>query len=314
MTCILLTGAGFSRNWGGWLANEVFSHLMSCKLDDYTRDLLIKYRATGGFEAAMSVLQKRLKDEPNDENNIRVQALTSELYGMFNLLSQGFLHGKFEFQNYVEFMVAPFLNRFDAIFTVNQDTLLEIHYFDGTLPRWSGVQLPGMRAFGPPPHIQGSIYDKVRKMTPDLAAYQCDPRFQPYFKLHGSINWVIDDRSGLLMVLGGSKSEYIAANPILSHYQQEFEAYLARPDARLMVIGYGFNDSHINDAITRGVESGLKLFLVDPVGMDVFSRTVGYHFGSAVPRAVIGVSERPLSATFNGDRIEHAKLLRFFTQ
>ena len=107
-------------------------------------------------------------------------------------------------------MVTPFLNQFDAIFTVNQDTLLETHYFEGTLPRWSGVQLPGMKHFGPPVHVIGSVFDKISKKTPDLSSYQTDPRFQPYFKLHGSINWVIDERSGLLMVLGGNKARYIA--------------------------------------------------------------------------------------------------------
>ena len=30
MTYILLTGAGFSRNWGGWLASEAFEYLIGC--------------------------------------------------------------------------------------------------------------------------------------------------------------------------------------------------------------------------------------------------------------------------------------------
>jgi hypothetical protein len=30
MPDLLLTGAGFSRNWGGWLANEVFEYLLGC--------------------------------------------------------------------------------------------------------------------------------------------------------------------------------------------------------------------------------------------------------------------------------------------
>jgi hypothetical protein len=81
-----------------------------------------------------------------------------------------------------------------------------------------------------------------------------------------------------------------------------------------MVIGYGYNDPHLNDAITRGVERGLKLFIVDPAGMGVLNRPVAYHFGSAIPRAVIGVSERPLSTTFNNDQIEHGNLTRFFDQ
>ena len=28
MTFILRTGAGFSRNWGGWLASETFEYLL----------------------------------------------------------------------------------------------------------------------------------------------------------------------------------------------------------------------------------------------------------------------------------------------
>jgi hypothetical protein len=112
--------------------------------------------------------------------------------------------------------------------------------------------------------------------------------------------------------LGGDKAKYIEQHPILTRYHQEFAAYLGRPRARLMVIGYGYNDPHINDAISNGAAQGLKLFIVDPAGMDVLTRPVAYHFGSAVPRSVIGVSERPLSATFNNDRIEHGNLTRFF--
>jgi hypothetical protein len=67
-----------------------------------------------------------------------------------------------------------------------------------SLPRWSGVQLPGMKLFGPPPHTHGSIFDKICMMTPDLSTYRIDAQFQPYFKLHGSINWVIDESSARL--------------------------------------------------------------------------------------------------------------------
>jgi hypothetical protein len=30
MTHILLTGAGFSRNWGGWVTNEALEYLVGC--------------------------------------------------------------------------------------------------------------------------------------------------------------------------------------------------------------------------------------------------------------------------------------------
>jgi hypothetical protein len=215
MTYVLLTGAGFSRNWGGWLAVEAFNHLISCKLDDETRDLLIKHRTTGGFENAMSELQRRIVQDPTEANKARLYALTSEVYGMFNSMSQHFLRGQFEFQNDLRYMVSTFLSRFDAIFTVNQDTLLESHYFDLVKPRLAGVQLPGMKHFGTQPHTIGSIFDKIRKLTPDLSTFRLDPGFQPYFKLHGSINWVTDEKSDLLMVLGGDKAKDISRHPIL---------------------------------------------------------------------------------------------------
>jgi len=63
MSCILLTGAGFSYNWGGWLASEAFEYLLGApELDDFCRDLLWTHKDTGGFEKALSVLQAGTPD------------------------------------------------------------------------------------------------------------------------------------------------------------------------------------------------------------------------------------------------------------
>jgi hypothetical protein len=46
---VLLTGAGFSRNWGGWLANEAFEYLIgSPEIDDHIRHLLWTHKGRGG--------------------------------------------------------------------------------------------------------------------------------------------------------------------------------------------------------------------------------------------------------------------------
>jgi hypothetical protein len=51
---ILLTGAGFSRNWGGWLADEAFEYLLGHPLiDDGLRTVLWRSKDTGGFESAL---------------------------------------------------------------------------------------------------------------------------------------------------------------------------------------------------------------------------------------------------------------------
>jgi len=56
-----------------------------------------------------------------------------------------------EFQNHIERMAGTFLTRFDAIFTVNQDMLLEHYYYVNDSialtgkKKWAGAQLPGIR-------------------------------------------------------------------------------------------------------------------------------------------------------------------------
>jgi hypothetical protein len=59
MPYYLLTGAGFSRNWGGWLANEAFEYLLgSPEIDDYLRSILWQTKLSGeGFEGALSAVQ-----------------------------------------------------------------------------------------------------------------------------------------------------------------------------------------------------------------------------------------------------------------
>src|ERR1700741_823492 len=60
MRYYLLTGAGFSANWGGWVASEAFEYLLGCPeilADDRLRDLLWDYQLKGGFEDALAELQ-----------------------------------------------------------------------------------------------------------------------------------------------------------------------------------------------------------------------------------------------------------------
>jgi len=59
MSYYLLTGAGFTRNWGGWLANEAFEYLLGAPgIDRYLRDLLWEAKLRGeGFEGALSKAQ-----------------------------------------------------------------------------------------------------------------------------------------------------------------------------------------------------------------------------------------------------------------
>src|SRR6185312_12628508 len=55
MTHILLTGAGFTRNWGGWLANEIEGDLLQRLRDN--REVHSRVHQADGFEAALAELQ-----------------------------------------------------------------------------------------------------------------------------------------------------------------------------------------------------------------------------------------------------------------
>ena len=56
-------------------------------------------------------------------------------------------------------------------------------------------------------------------------------RAQPYFKLHGSTNWV-DSGSENVLVLGGLKASIVSRFPILMWIHEEFTKALAQPETQ----------------------------------------------------------------------------------
>ena len=322
MTRVLLTGAGFSRNWGGWLANEAFEYLLGCKeLDDQIRERLWKSKLNGaGFEDAISELQAESARDKNPNTERQLNAITTAIVGMFNAMDQAFARTRFEPQPHVPYMVRTFLVQFDAIFTLNQDLLLERHYLDA-LPspgRWNNSQSPGLKFVNPNPHIVDPNQSKVALRTPDPSAFRQDPRVQPYYKLHGSVNWVLDPGPRLL-IMGGNKAHDIKQYPLLVWYHDRFREFLTGPDVRLVVIGYSFSDFHINEVIGEAADRGsIKIFIIDPNGVDVLDKR---NPRAQIPprpelllrlyRRIVGASRRPLTTTFNDDRVEHSKIMEF---
>jgi SIR2-like domain len=307
MTFLLLTGAGFSYNWGGPLASDVFSALLADEdLDGHTRDLL--FDSGGAFETVLADLQ--LSKDPDDRG--RYDALITSVVGIFNGMNNTFMHMQFEFESppSVQHSMASFLSRFHAIFTLNQDALLEQHYnpMIGPPMNWGHLQLPGMW-FMPPFQPTGARHDKVAIMEPHPPFNGSGSGAQPYVKLHGSVNWVESSRGKRILIMGGQKAVSMGRYPILTWYYDEFRKMLVRPSAKLMVIGYSFSDTHINDAIVDGLAADLKIFVVDPFAIKVLKNDS--RIGSA-RSSLIGYSDRPLKTTFGGDRYAHTQISRFF--
>jgi hypothetical protein len=151
------------------------------------------------------------------------------------------------------------IDRVGYIFSLNQDALAE------RLPGlWAGVPfaVPGVQylpstsplPFGTPP--------LVAPAKPDLGNRRLDGNLN-YIKLHGSFLWRPEDGSPG-MVLGGGKLIAIGRSPLLTTYHSLFEQVLCAGDVRLFVIGYGFQDDHINRTIATAVQGfDARIFVWD---------------------------------------------------
>lgn len=318
MAHLLLLGAGFTRNWGGWLAGELADDLIGRLADD--RDLCKRLTDNPNFEEVLGDLQQEWSRNQQPAQRARLDSLERAIKASFDDMNAMLadLPGM-EFRgngpNFVQRSIAVFLTRFNAIFTLNQDLLLELFY-TGDLR--VGLQYPGMRV--PPNFWPARPDEKLAEEWRPLpqAQYRVEPRGQPIFKLHGSANWRSEGGNELL-VMGARKVETIAGSALLTQYANEFRERLREPGTRLMTIGYGFADEHINREIVAAAEADdtFGLFVVNPSGRKALRPR---NDNGAIPQPrqaienvrYIGGSTRPLSTSFTNDELERAKLIRFF--
>jgi hypothetical protein len=243
---------------------------------------------------------------------------------MFADMDKGFESTAFEFHQEMAYLVRTFLIRFDAIFTLNQDLLLERHYLNnnvmlGNPRRWNGWQIPGMRRQQATQEgFVGPRGENLGIWVPAGGSVPIDARSQPYIKLHGSSNWR-SNNDNRIVVLGARKRALIDYFPVLTRYHQLFQSYLSSGAARLMVIGYGFNDEHINETIAAAAKGGqLGIYIIDSLGIDVLDKNRLNPIYSPGPLiadlgpSLVGASRRTLREIFGSDHVEHAKVMSFF--
>lgn len=327
---VALLGAGFSRNWGGWLASEAFEYLLGCKEiseDPHLQGLLWKHQETGGFEDALDELQTLYLRDPQG-NERQLTAMQAAVAGMFTDMNRAFVElVDWEFQREDRSrLIQRFLTRFDAVFSLNQDLLLERHYCNRNVAlvgarSWLGAELPGMQRTPSPEPLHSECWARSTWTPRPASEFRFNAQHQPLFKLHGSANWRNPDGKPLL-VMGGGKAIEIGRNPILSWYAKQFENWVNQPGARLMVIGYGFRDLHINAIISQAVSRGLRMFVIAPDGAELAYKLsptrqraqiiVPSEIEQTLKQSLIGASRRPLRETFGGDSAEFNKVMRFF--
>lgn len=334
MSHYLLLGAGFSHNWGGWLASEAFEYLIGHSAiiaSTELRTLLWKHHDKGGFEGALDELQRHAARDPQTFT-LQLRALESGVQQMFEVMNGAFKNRGLEFRTggfSNDQPVRNFLVRFKAIFTLNQDLLLE-HCYRGTADGLVDIrnvktmrdwQFPGMQLESTPTSDTEVVYPLATGTWIPSDDRTVATDLQPIYKLHGSSNWRGASNDSL-MILGGGKAQAIERFPVLRWYSEVFTAALTAPDARLMIIGYSFRDPHINSVLQGAMSKGLQVFVIDPNGAGAAAATnsvpknaIGYRptpFEELLRTALIGASRRPLASTFATDDVAMGKLLRFF--
>jgi len=104
---------------------------------------LVGSGSSKGFEGALDILQT--------QQSSSLKGFEIALMRAFDTMNRAYSERPdFNFSNDIRFSVTKFLTHFDAIFTLNQDALMEMHYLanspellsDGRL---NGCGIPGMR-------------------------------------------------------------------------------------------------------------------------------------------------------------------------
>lgn len=298
---VLLTGAGFTKDFGGYLGDEMWAAILSQKeISTYPKLRQILLSLRNYVQAYQEVLES---ESYSSEEKLAFRTAVETAYQrMHRKVMTVSTHQFFHLTKpLLRGIVLRFAGRGEErgfIFTLNQDLFLE-GFFNNIDPDYVGhhLSIPGTT----PPRggfsgsLQPSLEDSDWVTLPDEE--QLEPTRSTfwdagtqsnlaYIKLHGSYGWRSADGTNA-MVVGGEKEERIAKEPLLTWYLHLFREVLKGPECNLLVIGYGFQDSHINRVLSDSINNdGLKVSVISPVSPnDFYMRELKAHelFASNLP-------------------------------
>jgi len=312
----ILTGAGWTRNWGGRLAAELWEDLMghqAVQSRPQLRELLLE-------ESSFEVAFGRVRADPftSGDRQALEQALLDAFLAMDREIS------RVNRNNWINiYKVQELIFRFCGqrgqnvnagyMFTLNQDLWPERHLYNNLAYGSASPSLPGLQRRANQQIFTTDIgpYTDAFVMQP-LPDAALEGRLRGHFnvvKLHGSFNWrTLEGEHELVVGLG--KSDRIAASSLLSWYWEIFERVLSAGNVRLLVVGYGFGDEHVNAAIADAVEHhGLTLFIWDTTP-SIRDRVLASPHGAVIWRGLLSTTTRPLIDVFPSDQAETAEYRR----
>lgn len=318
---VLLTGAGFTYNFGAPLAHEMATHIfnsLKCpegkKLKETLRNHAYNYE-----DVYLDIITG---DYTTDEKKRMYNALSEAYKYLDNIINK--INNE---QSHIIHLIEDELirnlqiNRYGSgfIFTLNQDLFIERrcrHKVDIV------YRLPAANTkFLMPDNIDqnfdlnlcsynndsSQIEEEKNKFLAELGKIRERRNSTPliaYVKLHGSMDWFINEVNQL-MIVGGNKIDYINKLPLLKWYYELFKNELSKEEVKLLIIGYGFMDDHINLAIKEAIEIyGLQLYIINPTKQVEFEKELfNKKYGDEILNAICGYYPYSLKDLFTKESI-----------
>lgn len=275
---ILLTGAGFTQIFGGYLGSEMWAAILN--QPEVQRDLKLRecllWEDTLSYEAVYDQVLESPDYLPDQK-----LALTTAVRRAYQEMDEILCNQKRHEVAACRFFTARFadldhLQTRGFVFTLNQDLFNERFYSEIGDSR-SAMRLPGLQN---PEWFRFSVEaaETFQIQLPGIAdVSKFQRRFWDkgtgklmYVKLHGSYGWLSQDGTDA-MVIGHGKKGRIEQEPLLSWHLSLFKEVLYAGDRKLVVIGYGFGDNHINEIIAAAIkDKGLQLHVICPMEPEQF--------------------------------------------
>lgn len=266
---VLLTGAGFTHNFGGFLADQMWARIFNHE-QVQSRPLLVNLlKDNFDFESVYNEVMDEASYTAEDQ--VAMSEAVKSAYERLDCTVRNYwgprnsstTHPSISWQGFNYFLECFASNQQSRgyIFTLNQDLFVE-RWYDAEKKL---LRTPGMKPLTWNPRERSlTSEDYLQVSSKPTEIQESTANLLYYVKLHGSMNWKSSDGRDL-MVIGGNKRAQIQREPLLDWYFKIFKKVLFCPNRRLLVIGYGFRDSHVNAVIAKSVrEHNLKLYVISP--------------------------------------------------
>lgn len=271
--CILLTGAGYSNAFSGYLAKEIEAKILNHPSSTNSIQKAV-LKPGGNYEEIFSEL---------DENDKRkFQNLLIEIFKEMDLKQKG-LNNKNNLERFISVFQKE--DKYNFIITLNQDLLLERQiinlkgHIQSTNYTNEYKSESGTRDFFSAilkfhyPYINPNLHDILlsspNKLLQNSDAYPFDdfnsvvkyessqhPKkgYINYIKLHGSANWKHSEGNNIL-ITGADKGKELTKYKLLQAQQSLVEKIFDVGKLKIVIAGYSFGDEHVNKLIKSSIKT-----------------------------------------------------------